>query len=128
MLGLWNRKENALSQVQGEVESSTGTGARTLITSYLPCSCLVCRTDPSDVLRCSYADVRRSKRQDIKMTTVRNESCIDDPLGLNAMNIQELKEQITGRGIYVPSSIRKTDLIEILKDILDEERSNEDAN
>jgi len=118
----------ALSQVQGEVESSTGTGARTLITSYLPCSCLVCRTDPSDVLRCSYADVRRSKHQDIKMTTVRNESCIDDPLGLNAMNIQELKEQITGRGIYVPSSIRKTDLIEILKDILDEECSNEDAN
>ena len=62
------------------------------------------------------------------MTTVRNESCINDPLGLNAMNIQELKEQITGRGIYVPSSIRKLDLIEILKDILDEERSNEDAN
>ena len=44
------------------------------------------------------------------------------------MNIQELKEQITGRGIYVPSSIRKLDLIEILKDILDEERSNEDDN
>ena len=47
---------------------------------------------------------------------------------LNAMNIQELKEQITGRGIYVPSSIRKTDLIEILKEVLDEEHSNEDAN
>jgi hypothetical protein len=62
------------------------------------------------------------------MTTVRNESCVDDPLGLNVMNIQELKEQITGRGIYVPSRIRKTDLIEILKDILDEECSNEDAN
>jgi hypothetical protein len=62
------------------------------------------------------------------MTTVRNESCIDDPLGLNVMNIQELKEQITGRGINVPSSIGKLDLIEILKDILDEEHSNEDAN
>ena len=62
------------------------------------------------------------------MTTVRNESCIDDPLGLNVMNIQELREQITGRGIYVPSSYRKLDLIEILKDVLDEEHSNEDAN
>jgi hypothetical protein len=44
------------------------------------------------------------------------------------MNIQELKEQITGRGIYIPSRIRKTDLIEILKEVLDEEHSNEDAN
>ena len=41
----------ALSQVKGEVKSSPGTGARTLITSDLPCSCLVCRTEPSDVLR-----------------------------------------------------------------------------
>ena len=40
----------ALLYVQGEVEASTGTGTRTLITSYLPCSCLVCRTEPSDVL------------------------------------------------------------------------------
>ena len=62
------------------------------------------------------------------MTPVRNESCVDDPLGLNVMNIQELKEQITGQGINVPSSIRKTDLVEILKEVLDEEHSNEDAN
>ena len=63
------------------------------------------------------------------MTTVRNVSDVNnDPLGLNVMNIQELKEQITGQGIYVPSSIRKTDLIAILKEVLEEEHANEDTN
>ena len=40
-------------------------------------------TEPSDVPRYSYADVRRLKRQDVKMTTVKNAYDVNDPLGLN---------------------------------------------
>jgi hypothetical protein len=45
----------------------------------------------------------------------------DDVWNLNVLTVAELREEVSGRGIHVPKSLLKKDLIGLLTDILNDE-------
>jgi len=109
-----------LGQVQGASECNPRTGKCTIRTAFLPCSCSGCKKDPSNYLGCKYGGERNSKEHDIVM---KNDVIInpDDVWNLNVLTVAELREEVSGRGIHVPKSLLKKDLIGLLTDILNDE-------
>ena len=60
------------------------------------------------------------------MESDRNEFDPSDPFSLKLMTIQQLKEHLIGRNIYVPSRLKKKDLIFLLTDVLETEAEEGD--
>ena len=112
-----------LGQVEGASEYNPVTGKCTLRSAFLPCSCHGCKTDPSNFLGCHYREQRNSREHDIVM----KDDIIEDPddvWNLTVLTVAELREEVIGRGIHVPKTLRKKDLMCLLTDILNDEVDN----
>ena len=127
-------KTHLLSQFEGEFDTNPVTGKWRLKKNYLPCSCCVCRPDCESTAgqRCSFEEFRNPSTSDVKMKHDKSAYDPTDPLHLRLLNVQQLKEELNGRGVYTPSKLNKGDLISLLTDVIqtemEAEEDDEDEN
>ena len=115
-----------ISQVQGHPVRNPDTGKWMVTKSDLPCACVACRTNPLLQSDCYYKDLRNIQTVDIEREVDKNAFDPSDPFSLKLMTVQQLKEQLIGRSIYVPSRLKKKDLIFLLTDVLETEAEEGD--
>jgi hypothetical protein len=117
-------KTQKLFQVEGESVKNQTTGKWSLISSFLPCACMCCRQDSSNYSECVYKDIRQIRKFDIKMMSEKNSTStgeIDDPFDFMELTVAQLKEELNGRGIATPRSLKKMDLVEWLTEVTNDE-------
>jgi hypothetical protein len=114
-----------LFQVEGDTVKNPITGKWSLTSSVLPCACMSCRVDSSSAYsECVYKDVRRIRKFDIKMKHDKNSTStseIDDPFDFMELTVPQLKEELNGRGIATPRSLKKPDLVEWMTEVTNDE-------
>lgn len=117
-----------LSQVQGDATPNSTTGKWTVTSSFLSCACFPCRTDPSSSIQnCLYKHSRTMVQHDIQMKGEQELQVEDnDELGLNLMTVPLLRMELEGRGIRIPRSWKKCQLIEALTQAIEDAELNDD--
>lgn len=115
-----------VSQVQGDIAPNPVTGKWKITSSFLPCSCLHCRNDPGTCFEnCLYKLDRKLVQHDVNMKGEGDNSNSDD-LGLHNMTRELLRLELNERGIRTPSSLKKEQLVELLREAIESDLVNDD--